>query len=340
MKLKDYLKDRIIIIAIYSVMIIFVTLFLMVLKVSDEGIIAILFILILAIISIIFYDYFRRREFYYQFFESLDALEEKYLVTELINNAAFLEGRILYQSLYEINKSMNEKIGLLKYNQEDFRDYIEMWIHEVKMPLANLILITHNNKNVVNQRFIEELKKLEDYLDQVLYYTRSENAEKDYLIKETNLASCVRSVALKNKDTLLYNKVNLKTNNININVLTDSKWLLFILNQLINNSVKYRREKEDAFIEISTRKKDGQIILSVYDNGIGISSSDLPRVFDKSFTGKNGHNNNVNSTGMGLYISKKLLEKLGHQIAVESVLGEYTRVDIIFNSNDYYSVIK
>lgn len=340
MKLGDYLKDKIIIITIYLVMIILIILLLMVLKVSTEGIIAISFVLLLSTISITIYDYFRKRWFYYQFLDNLEILEEKYLITELINKPDFLEGKILFQSLYEIDKSMNEKIGLLKYNQEDFKDYIEMWIHEVKIPLANLILITHNSKNIVDQRFIEELKKLEDYLDQVLYYTRSENAEKDYLIKEIDLSACVRSVALKNKDTLLYNKVSLKTNNINTKVLTDAKWLEFILNQLINNSVKYRSEKRDSNIIISTTKKDGKLILSIYDNGIGISSNDLPRVFDKSFTGKNGHNNNVNSTGMGLYISKKLLEKLGHKITIESTLGKYTRVNIIFNNHDYYSVLK
>lgn len=340
MKLIDYLKDKVIIITIYIVMIISVILLLMVLSISIEGIIAVVFVLLLSIISITTYDYFRKRFFYYQFLDNLEILDKKYLITELINKPDFLEGKILVQSLYEIDKSMHEEIGVLKYNQEDFKDYIEMWIHEVKIPLANLILITHNNKNMIDQRLLEQIKKLEDYLDQVLYYTRSENAEKDYLIKEIDLASCIRSVALKNKDTLLYNKVSLKTNNINTKVFTDAKWLEFVLNQLINNSVKYKNEKEDAFIEISTLKKDNRLILSIIDNGIGINSSDLPRVFDKSFTGKNGHNNNVNSTGMGLFISKKLLEKLGHKITIESKLDEYTKVNIIFNVHDYYSVLK
>lgn len=339
MKFYDYLKDKILIIAIDIISFVFIFLLLLVLKISREGIIAISFVWFLNFTLILLYDYFRRRTFYNQLVCNLDLLEEKYLITELIKKENFLDGRILYDVLYEINKSFNEEIGKLKYNQEDFKDYIEMWIHEVKIPLANLILITHNNKTLIEPRFLEQLKKLEDYLDQVLYYVRSENAEKDYLIKKVKLATSVKQVALKNKDALLYNKVTLKTKVANEVVLTDSKWLEFILYQLINNSVKYRKLNVDSYIEISVIKKDNKVILSIYDNGIGIYKKDIVRVFDKTFTGTNGREK-ANSTGMGLYISKKLVEKLGHKIAIDSVCGEYTKVDIIFSNHDYYDVLK
>lgn len=266
-------------------------------------------------------------------------LEEKYLITELIKKPDFLEGKIFYDSLYEINKSFNEKIKDLKCNQEDFKDYIEMWIHEVKIPLSNLILITHNNKSLVDKRFLEQLKRLEDYLDQVLYYVRSEDSEKDYLIKEVKLSSVVKQVALKNKDTLLYNKVTLKTKINNETVLTDSKWLEFVLNQLINNCVKYRNINTMSYIEISAKEENNKTILSIYDNGIGIPESDMNRVFDKTFTGSNGRKG-ANSTGMGLYISEKLLKKLGHKITIESSFENYTKVNIVFSNNDYYNCLK
>ena len=339
MRMSDYLKDKIIIIFLDVIGFIFVILLLLVLKISNEGIIAIYFVLGLNFVLVLLYDYFRKKDFYDKLICNLDLLEEKYLITELIKRGDFLEGRIFYDSLYEINKSFNEEIGKLKYNQEAFKDYIEMWIHEVKIPLANLILITHNNKSLVDQRFLEQLKRLEDYLDQVLYYVRSENAEKDYLIKEVRLSSCIKQVALKNKDSLLYNKVILKTKVTGEVVLTDSKWLEFVLNQLISNSIKYRNLNVDSYIEISAVKYSDKVILSIYDNGIGITKRDIPRVFYKTFTGSNGREN-VNSTGMGLYISKKLIEKLGHKISIESVLGEYTKVNIIFSNHDYYDVLK
>ncbi len=120
-------------------------------------------------------------------------------------------------------------------------------------------------------------------------------------------------------------------------VLTDSKWLEFILNQIINNSIKYKKNHVASFIQISSKKEKDKIYLSIYDNGKGIPSSDLPRVFDKSFTGTNGRNL-VKSTGMGLYIAQKLCTKLGHKISIESKEGEYTKVTITFYQNDFYKM--
>ena len=120
-------------------------------------------------------------------------------------------------------------------------------------------------------------------------------------------------------------------------VCTDSKWLEFILNQIISNSIKYRDEKktDGSVIKIYVIKNDKSTVLNIYDNGIGIPAADLPRVFDKSFTGENGHAY-PKATGMGMYIVKNLCEKLGHKITIESVKGEYTLVSIEFFKNDFY----
>lgn len=120
-------------------------------------------------------------------------------------------------------------------------------------------------------------------------------------------------------------------------VCTDSKWLEFILNQIISNSIKYRDEKktDGSIIKIYVVKNDKSTVINIYDNGIGISSADLPRIFDKSFTGENGHAYSK-ATGMGMYIVKNLCEKLGHKITIESVKGEYTLVSIEFFKNDFY----
>ena len=178
---------------------------------------------------------------------------------------------------------------------------------------------------------------MDNYIDQILYYVRSENAEKDYIIKEKDLREIIKNVALKNKDDLLENNVRIDVDIHNEKVLTDAKWLEFILNQIINNSIKYKKNNVDSYIKITSEEDKNQIYLSIYDNGIGIPEKDISRVFDKSFTGENGRTL-AKSTGMGLNIAKKLCNKLGHKIIIESKIQEYTKVTIIFSKNDFYKI--
>ena len=214
-----------------------------------------------------------------------------------------------------------------------------MWIHEVKIPLATLILIINNHKDKFDKKVQTQLKRLEDYVDQVLYYVRSENAEKDYLIKETDLSKVIKNVGLKNMDDLLENKIDYNARNVNIKVLTDSKWLEFILGQVVNNSIKYKRDIDASYIKISVREEKNKTILIIEDNGIGIKESDLKQVFNKTFTGENGRTKGK-STGMGLFIAKNMCDKLGHKIEIESALNKYTRVYISFAKDKYYEVLK
>jgi signal transduction histidine kinase len=200
-------------------------------------------------------------------------------------------------------------------------------------------LISENHKDQFDKKTKAQLKRLENYVDQVLYYARSENAEKDYLIKETDLSKVIKNVGLKNMDDLLENKIDYNVKNVNVKVLTDSKWLEFILEQIINNSIKYKRDIEDSFIKISSLDEKNRTTLIIEDNGIGIKESDLKQVFDKSFTGENGRNKSK-STGMGLFIAKNMCEKLGHKINIESKENEYTKVYITFAKDKYYEVLK
>ena len=145
----------------------------------------------------------------------------------------------------------------------------------------------------------------------------------------------IKNVALKNKDDLLENAVRLDVDVHNEKVLTDSKWLEFILNQIINNSIKYKRKNTESYIKIKANEDKDRLYLTICDNGIGIPKSDIKRVFDKSFTGENGRTM-TKYTGMGLYIAKKLCDKLGHKITVESEINEYTKITIIFTKNNFY----
>ena len=246
----------------------------------------------------------------------------------------FLEGKILYDVLDEVNKNEHDLISKLKKKQDDFKEYIELWIHEVKLPLASLTLMNRKDKST-----LRVLKELEDYVEQILYYVRCENANNDYLIKEWDLDTIIKNVALRNKDDLLALNIDFKVDNCNLKVLTDSKWLEFIINQIVSNSIKYKKDKGSS-LEITGEDFDKFVTITIYDNGKGISKSDLPRVFNKTFTGTNGRSASSKSTGMGLYLCRELCEKLGHKIEIDSKVDEYTKVIITIYKKDFYNVTK
>ena len=338
MNKKEYLKDKSWLLAIKIVAYIIILLILLAFKVNKEATLAISLVYIVGMMIELAIDYYRKKTFYNNFKEKLEKLDQKYLIAELLDDPSFVEGKILTNSLYEINKSMIEKINEYKIKTQDFKEYVELWIYEVKLPVSSLTLMLHNRKSEENKKLQEQLARLDNYLEQILYYVRSENAEKDYLITSINLAKVISNVALKNKDILLEKKINLMVSDVNINVLTDSKWLEFIINQIIDNSIKYSKEK-NAYIKIVAKEEDDRVDLAIYDNGIGIKKEDLPRVFEKTYTGTNGRSSK-NSTGMGLYIVKKLCERLNHKISIKSVEKEFTCVKISFIKNNYYQIVK
>ena len=339
MKFGSFLKDRLysIIIALFCY---FIILLVLLAYKSDKAIvIAITIILLVTYILLFLTDFFRKQKFYTDLLTNIENLDKAYLVLETLNRPEFYEGELLCQALYEIDKSMNENVRIEKEQLLDNKEYIEMWIHEVKRPLASLVLTLNNQKNILDRKTKNILKRLEDYVDQVLYYVRSENAEKDYFIKEVDLSKVIKNVGIKNMDDLLDNKVEFIVDKTNYKVFTDSKWLEFISNQIINNSIKYKRNIDNSYIKIYVKDNLDTTVLIIEDNGIGIKSSDIRQVFDKTFTGTNGREKTT-STGMGLYIAKNLCKKLGHKIEIESKENEYTRVFITFAKNKFYDVLK
>ena len=339
MKFSKYLRDKLYAIVLSLIALGILLLIFFAFKVDSGVIIASLFVLLTLFISLFLIDYLRKKKFYTDLLSNIEVLDKSYLVLETLVKPEFYDGELLYQALYEINKSMSENVNKITEQWRDFKNYIEMWIHEVKIPLATLILIINNHKDKFDKKVQTQLKRLEDYVDQVLYYVRSENAEKDYLIKETDLSKVIKNVGLKNMDDLLENKIDYNARNVNIKVLTDSKWLEFILGQIINNCIKYKRDIAGSYIKISVRDEKNKTTLIVEDNGIGIKESDLKQVFNKTFTGENGRGKGK-STGMGLFIAKNMCDKLGHKIEIESALNKYTRVYISFAKDKYYEVLK
>lgn len=339
MSLKKYLKDKFYFIFLFLSIYLILLLLFLAFKIDNSLIIAISIILFFFFIITLTIEYFRKRTFYNDLLKNIERISPAYLVLETLEKPEFYDGEILYQALYEINKSMNESVKNLEMQMEDFKEFIEMWIHEVKIPIASLVLMAHNHQDKYDKKSLEQIKRIEDYVEQVLYYVRSENSEKDYLIKEVSLKKVINAVALKNKDDILENNISLKVDNTLCKVYTDSKWLEFIINQIINNSIKYKREDILSYIKVEVKDEKNKTTLIIEDNGIGIPTFDIPKVFYKSFTGHNGRIK-TKSTGMGLFIAKNLCEKLGHKITIESKENAYTRVYITFSKNKYYDVIK
>lgn len=243
MKLKDFFKDKIITTILLLLAILTIEIFLIAYPIAN-------FIRIyIAIITLGLYtigiaiEYLIKTQFYKNLIMTLEELEDKYLITEIVKSPNFIEGKILKNSLEQINKSMIENVNKYKYMLEDYKEYIELWIHEIKIPIATSKMIIENNKNEVTKSIDEEIEKIENYIEQALFYARSSTVEKDYYIRKTNLQDIVNESIKKSKNILIAQKISLNIHDLEKEVNTDSKWIVFILNQIIQNSVKYMKNR-------------------------------------------------------------------------------------------------
>lgn len=327
MRFIDYFKERIPLIFVYCAVITLVTVILLVFRVYYTGIIMILFLLIVLGFFLFFYRFYQRKKFYDNLKGILNNIDNKALVHEAMDEAYFMDGKILLDVLRETNKYKLEQINKYKYMQEEFQEFMELWVHEIKTPLAAINLITENNKNNITNSINEEVLKIDSLVELILFYARSQMPEKDYMIKNCKLNDIVNKVIIRNKNSFIEKNIRLNMHDLDVNVRTDSKWMEFIINQIVVNSIKYALD--NPLIEIYSLNDKESVSLVIRDNGIGISAKDLPRVFEKGFTGENGRSK-YNSTGMGLYLVKKLCFALGNNVIIDSTEGEGTTVKIVF----------
>lgn len=334
MNFKLFFKEKVITILLLLFGIITIEIFLMAYNVGMFIKIYIPLIIMGLYITSIIIEYFKRKKFYNNLLNMLEELDEKYLITEIIKTPNFLEGQIFKNSLEQIDKSMLENVNKYKYMTEDYKEYIELWIHEIKIPIATSKMVIENNKNAITKSIDEELDKVENYIEQALFYARSNTVEKDYYIRKVVLKEIVNESIKKNKSSLIQEKISIDIHDLDIEVNTDNKWIVFILNQIIQNSIKYRK-KENSVIEMYANQGKENVILYIKDNGIGIKQGEITRVFEKGFTGTNGRLSNKKSTGIGLYLCKKLCNKLGIGIELNSVQNEGTEVKLVFPKDSY-----
>lgn len=335
MRFKDFIKEKLLIITLLFFGIVTIEIFLLAYQVDNFIKIYIPIIILGLYFIAVLYEYFKKKNFYNKLQKILEELDEKYLITEIIESPNFIDGKILKNILEQINKSMIENVNTYKYLTEDYKEYIELWIHEIKLPIAASKMVIENNKNTVTKSIDEELDKIENYTEQALFYARSNTVEKDYYIRKCYLKDIVNESIKKNKSILIQEKITMNIRDLNIEVHTDSKWIVFILNQIIQNSVKYKKQEGPTEIELYAKQGKENVILHIKDNGIGIKKSEISRIFEKGFTGTNGRLQNKKSTGIGLYLCKKLCDKLGIAIEVESNENKGTEIKLVFPQDSY-----
>ena len=328
MSLRDFVKERSVFIVINALLFCIVSLFLV--FISVQGIV--IFILFLGWFGPLFTSYaiefLKKKSFYDEAALNAKALDQKYLLSEIITEPDFLEGKILYDILTTTDKQMHEHVKYYRDMQQEYREYIEAWVHEIKTPIASSKLILENNHSEFNRELYIELNKIEDYIEQALYYARSSSANKDYLIKEFDLKACVSTVIKRNAKAFINKRIKLDLSEFNQKVYSDEKWIEFIINQILSNSINYCNKAESK-ISVFTSEHEHNLILHIVDNGVGIDEKDINRVFEKGFTGENGRLYRK-STGIGLYLCKTLADKLHIGITITSEKEVGTEVKLIF----------
>jgi signal transduction histidine kinase len=222
---------------------------------------------------------------------------------------------------------MIEAVSDAESRRKEYREYIEGWVHEVKAPITAAQLVCGNNKTEQTRKLSALLAQIEEHVERALYYARAGSVEKDFIVREAKLSDIVRDAITKHQTLLIQSGVRVEADGVEGTVYTDGKWVSFMLGQLLSNAIKYR--KEDPCIRFTSESRGGYVRLSVTDNGAGIPSVDLPRIFERGFTGSNGRASG-RSTGMGLYICKKLADFLQIGLEAESAEGEYTAVTLVF----------
>lgn len=276
-------------------------------------------------------DYRRRARFYREAADLVRELSSACHFPSLLDEPAFLEGRIAYQVAESLARLSTVEVGNAQADAQNYREYVELWIHEIKTPIAAAKLMLSSMHDAQGAKLTRELERIEAQVEQALYYARSTSLANDYAIREVCLAAAVREACKKNARFLIERSV---APDIDVpektRVLADEPWLVFVLGQVVVNAAKYGART----IAFSARVEDAGTprectVLEVRDDGRGIPAADVPRVFDRGFTGANGRDQGA-ATGMGLYLVALMCARMGLGVGLASEEGVGTRVLLSF----------
>ncbi|WLD94330.1 sensor histidine kinase [Alkalihalobacillus sp. AL-G] len=338
MSILQYLKDKRYFIYFYIILMTFISL-MVIISISETSIVSNLIYINLvsfcfACIYVLIGYFFRNS--YYRKLSSLVTSGNEEMLAAMPEPQTFQQKQYL-ELLKQLHNDHTRHIQKLQDEKRDHQDYIMSWIHEVKLPIAaGRLLIENSSGKTVDylvDNFEDELQKIDKYIEQALYYSRIDSFSKDYFINEIELSQVIRESIKKYSKLFINKRIRLTMFEESQLVQSDRKWISFIIDQLITNALKYTDEGGEVSIRFEENQKEKRLLIR--DTGIGIKPEDINRVFEKGFTGSTGRNH-TKSTGMGLYLAKQMAQKLGHDLSIESVEGEFTKVTIYFPKNRSY----
>ena len=247
--------------------------------------------------------------------------EIQFGIENLPEASGMIEGeyqRLLYLLTEELRRTKHA--SHMKY--DSLVEYYTIWVHQIKTPIAAMRLMLQEEDTPRNKELLEELLHIEQYVEMVLTYLRLDSESSDYVFREYMLDDIIRQALHKYASVFIRKKLQLSYQPTGYTVLTDEKWLLFVIEQILSNALKYTPSGRISIC------MEGEGILCIRDTGIGISPQDLPRIFEKGYTGYSGRWNK-RATGIGLYLCRRILDKLGHSITVESEPQKGTALKIL-----------
>ncbi len=232
----------------------------------------------------------------------------------------------MYQEMIsKLHRSQKELVSSMDISAKEAEEYYMLWAHQIKTPISAMNLLLQAGE--ADPKILSaELFKIEQYVEMVLHYLREKQMSQDMVLNRYSLSEIIKTAIKKYSRLFILQKIKLNFEPMEVTVLTDEKWLLFALEQIISNALKYTNEGSVSIY----MDKENENLLIIEDTGIGISAEDLPRVVERGFTGYNGRSNQK-STGLGLYLTKEVLNKLGHRLQLESQVGKGTKVMIDFS---------
>ena len=267
-------------------------------------------------------------------------VEEQAQLPEAIDDVEMLYQRLLENQ--SIARSEAESSAAIRQSQ--MRDYYSMWVHQIKTPISAMKLLLEVEREELGQlicddeqsqyllsdnmdSFEDELFRIEEYVSMALQYQRVSSTENDFVLEKVSVDGVIRDTIKKYAKIMIRRHIGINYSGTGQEVYTDGKWLAFMLEQILSNAIKYTPQ---GVVTIETAEEKDRFFITIKDTGIGIKAEDLPRVFEKGYTGYNGHADKK-ATGIGLYLCRQMADKLGHTIRMESEIGKETKVWIGFD---------
>ena len=299
---------------------------------TQSGVLAILAaVFLLAFCAVQLSDFLSQRARLRELKSILDSLDRKYLFTECAPPPKNLYERRLFDLTRQAGRDMTGAVSDAEASQREYRDYVEQWVHEIKAPITAARLTCRDLDGETRRKLTAELAQIEAHVERALFYARAENPQQDCLFRQADLGKIAAQAIENHRSLLIQNGVRVETEGLDCKIYTDEKWAVFILGQLFQNAARYRGP--EPVITLSAKPLVRQTQLIVHDNGIGIPAHELPRVFDRGFTGSNGRACG-GSTGMGLYLCRKLASFLDLELRIVSQEGAGTTVTLTFPAKE------